>query len=335
MRKKALFICGSMNQTTQMHKISEALSDFQATFTPYYATGLEGRLIALGLANMTIAGKKMADRCLSYLRHHDLAIDYGGASNDYDLVLTCSDQIIPENIRDRPTVLVQEGMVDPTTLLFHVWRHFRRFPRWLAGTACNGQSGLYDRFCVASEGFRDYFVRYGADPDKIVVTGIPNFDNCRAYAEVPFSHRNYVLVCTSDMRETFKFDNRARFIRRAIDIAKGRKMIFKLHPNEHPRAEEEIRRQVPDALILREGSAEVMVAHADVVVCQLSSLALVALALDKELHSYFDLDHLERLRPLQNQCAAERIASVCRELVPPAATPSRLRIHQVDRGAAA
>lgn len=324
-----------MNQTTQMHKISEALSDFDATFTPYYATGFEARLIALGLADMTIAGKKMALRCLNYLHHHALAIDYGGVANNYDLVLTCSDQIVPENIRDKPTVLVQEGMVDPATFLFHVWRHFRRFPRWLAGTACNGQSQLYDRFCVASEGFRDYFVRYGADPEKIVVTGIPNFDDCQAYAEIPFSHRNYVLVCTSDMRETFKFDNRVRFIKRAIKIARGRKMIFKLHPNEKPTAEDEIRQHVPNALILRDGSAEVMVAHADVVICQLSSLALVALALNKELHSYFDLDHLERLRPIQNRCAAERIASVCRELVPPAPASSRLHIHPIDRGAAA
>ena len=29
-----------------------------------------------------------------------------------------------------------------------------RLPRWLAGTALTGQSGMFDRFCVASQGYK-------------------------------------------------------------------------------------------------------------------------------------------------------------------------------------
>jgi hypothetical protein len=48
----------------------------------------------------------------------------------------------------------------------------------LAGTAATGLSDAYHAFCVASEGYRDFFIRKGARPEKIIITGIPNFDNC-------------------------------------------------------------------------------------------------------------------------------------------------------------
>ena len=31
------------------------------------------------------------------------------------------------------------------------------------------------KFCVASEGYRDLFISKGVKPEKIYVTGIPNF----------------------------------------------------------------------------------------------------------------------------------------------------------------
>ena len=58
-----------------------------------------------------------------------------------------------------------------------------------------------------------------------------------------------------------------------------------------------------------------MVANARVVICQYSTLAFVGLALGKEVHSYFDLDDLRRLLPLQGGTAAARIADVCRDLL--------------------
>jgi len=38
--KRILFICGSMNQTTQMHQISRHLTDYQQAFTPFYCDGM-------------------------------------------------------------------------------------------------------------------------------------------------------------------------------------------------------------------------------------------------------------------------------------------------------
>src|SRR5262249_60404232 len=92
----------------------------------------------------------------------------------------------------------------------------------------------YQMFCVASEGCERQFVSKGANADKIVVTGIPNFDNCRQFLDNTFPLRDYVLVCTSDIRETFGHEDRTALIRKALRIANGRKLIFKLHPNERP-----------------------------------------------------------------------------------------------------
>ena len=96
-----------------------------------------------------------------------------------------------------------------------------------------GLSDAYRAFCVASEGYRDFFIRKGARPEKIVVTGIPNFDNCQRYCSNNFPYRHYVLVCTSPLREIFRGEDRKAFIRKAVEIAGGRHLIFKLHPNEN------------------------------------------------------------------------------------------------------
>jgi len=42
-----------------------------------------------------------------------------------------------------------------------------------------------------------------------------------------------VLVCTSPLREVFRGEDREAFIRRAVAIAAGRQLVFKLHPNEN------------------------------------------------------------------------------------------------------
>lgn len=315
-RKKILYVCGSMNQTTQLHQIAEELADHDAYFTPFYTTGIEEFGRRIGAMSRTIGGKRLVARCERYLRMHELPIDYRGASRDYDLAVLCTDQHVQGNLRGKAVVLVQEGMLDPVNPMFELVKRFPRIPGWLAGTAATGQSRIYRRFCVASEGYRDYFMRHGLDPARLVVTGIPNFDRCERYRENDFPHRDYVLVCTSDARETFKYDNRRRFIERAVEIAAGRPLIFKLHPNERRgRATREINRFAPGALVLHEGSAEEMAANAAAVICQWSTLVYVALALGKEAYSHFDMDELRRLAPVQNGCAARNIAEVCREVL--------------------
>lgn len=315
-RKKILFICGSINQTTQMHQIARELPEHEHAFTPYYVDGWLELCRRAGFIEFTVAGNKLRRRCEDYLCRHDLRIDPHGKSEDYDLVLSCSDLVVPRNLIGKRVVLVQEGILDPIGLPFHLCRRLRVLPRWLAGTTTTGLSLAYEKFCVASEGYRDLFVSYGVPADRIVVTGIPNFDDCRKYADNEFPYRGFVLVCSSDARETFKPDDRPAFLRRCVDIAAGRQLIFKLHPNENvERASREIRRHAPGALIYSTGSAEQMIANCDVLITQWSSTAFVGLALGKEVHSYHDPSELRRLLPLQNGAAAANIAAVCRELL--------------------
>lgn len=319
-KKKVLFICGSLNQTTQMHQIAQALpSNCDSWFTPYYTDRLLDFARRRGWLEVSIGGNRMRERCLTYLREHNLRVDLDGKTLglDYDLVVTCQDQVYPKNIRDKTVVLVQEGMLDPINFFFYLSRWLPRVvPRWVAGTAATGQSRLFTKFCVASEGYRDYFTRWGIDPRTIEVTGIPNFDNCERYRDNDFPHRDYVLVCTSDGRETLKNDDRPSLLRHAYSIAAGRQLIFKLHPNERiHRAVAEIEKHCPGALVYTDGSAEEMVANCDVLICEYSSVSFVGLALGKEVHAYFDIEELKRLLPLQNKQAAVNIAAVCHELL--------------------
>lgn len=315
-KKRVLLICGSINQTTQMLQIGRHLKDCETWYTPFYTTGLLYWLQRWGLAEMTIAGNKLARRSLDHLKEEGVNIDFRGEQGGYDMVLMPTDQIVQGNWGKAKRVLVQEGMLDPVNFMFHINKLLPIFPRWLVSTSATGLSYDYDRFCVASPGYRDYFIKHGVDPDRIRVTGMPNFDACSDYYENDFPHRGYFLVCTSDARETYKFDNRKKFIELAVARAKGRQIIFKLHPNERvDRATAEIARWAPGALVYASGSAEEMVANAAAVMCQWSSLAYVAMALNKELYSYFDLEELRRLCPVQNHESAELIAQIClREL---------------------
>jgi hypothetical protein len=316
MRKRIFFICGSMNQTTQMHQISRHLSDYEHAFSPFYCHGFDDILRKLGLIEFTIAGNKAVERCRMYLQDHDLHIDYQGKNRPYDLVITCTDVYLQKNIRDNRIVMVQEGIIDPESIMFRLVKRFRFLPRWMADTAMTGLSNGYRAFCVASEGYRDFFIGRGAPPEKIVVTGIPNFDDCRRYCTNDFPYRHYVLACTSALREVYKHEDRAAFIRRAVDIAGERQLIFKLHPIENVvRATREIRAYAPGAMVFAAGSAEEMIANCDVLITRFSSTAFVGVALGKETYSDFHMDEMRRLMPLQNGSAALNIATVCRQVL--------------------
>ncbi len=326
-----LFICGSLNQTTQMHEVARQLPETDAFYTPYYCDGWEEWCRRAGLAECTIMGRKLRRRCLDYLLENALPIDYAGRSGGYDLVVTCSDLVMPRNLRGRRVVVVQEGILDPADYMLPLVRRFRFLPRWLAGTASTGLSLAYERFCVASHGYRDHFVSMGIPGERIAVTGIPNFDDCRRYQRNDFPHRGYVLVCTSDARETFKDDDRGRFLRRCREIAAGRPLFFKLHPNENvARATREIHALCPQARVFASGSAEHMIANCDVLVTQYSSTVFVGLALGKECHSYFELAELRRLLPLQHGRAAAEIGEVVREVLSTAPERGTLLFPKVD-----
>ncbi len=316
MKKNILFICGSINQTTQMHQIAGELPEYEHFFTPYYDDGLLELLRRAHLVEFTILGNKLMNRCISYLKVNDLKIDFQGRQRDYDLVVTCSDLVMPRNIRNKSVVLVQEGMTDPENFAYRLRRLFPLIPRWMASTSTTGLSDLYDYFCVASEGYRELFIRKGAKAEKIVVTGIPNFDNCSRYLDNSFPYKGYALVCTSDIRETLKWENRKAFIRHTVKIANGRQLIFKLHPNENvERATREINEYAPGALVFSGGNTEEMIANCAVLITKFSSVVYVGLALGKEIYSGFDIEELRRLVPLQNGSAARNIAGICRGLL--------------------
>jgi hypothetical protein len=305
-----------MNQTTQMHQVSEHLREYEHAFSPFYVDGFDEFLRRLGLTEFTIAGNKLSGRCRRYLQDHSLPIDYQGRNQPYDLVVTCTDVYLQKNIRDNRIVLVQEGITDPEFMMFHLVNRFRFLPLWFAGNALTGLSHAYRAFCVASEGYRDFFIQKGVRPDKIVVTGIPNFDNCERYCSNAFPYKHYVLACTSSMRETLQGEDRKAFIRRAVELAGSRQLIFKLHPSENvERATREIRRHAPGAMVFTTGSAEEMIANCDVLITQYSSTAFVGLALGKDTYSDFDMDELRRLTPVQNGSAAFNIANVCRRVL--------------------
>ena len=306
-----------MNQTTQMHQIAEELSaDADCWFSTFYGNRLEETLKRLRLTETSVLGHRLSARALAYLERNGLRIDQGGLRGPYDLVVTCSDLVIPHNIRTSPIILVQEGMIDPEGFWFRMWRRWPRIPRWLAGTSPNGLSLQYDLFCVASDGYRRRFISKGVPAERVAVTGIPNFDNCARFLANTFPHRGYVLVCTSDCRETFMPENRPAFIRKAMRIAAGRPLIFKLHPNERvDRASREIQKYAPGALVFPVGSAEDMIANCDVLITRYSSSAFVGLALGKEVHSDFDVETLRGLTPIQTGTAARSIADHCRRLL--------------------
>jgi hypothetical protein len=190
-------------------------------------------------------------------------------------------------------------------------------PRWLANTSMTGLSHAYGAFCVASEGYRDVFLRKGVAAERIHVTGIPNFDDCASFRRNDFPHHGYVLGATSCLRETWKREDRKGFIRRCLEVADGRLLLFKLHPNEdHDRARREIERKAPRALVFSSGNTNHMIANCDVLVTRYSSVVFVAAALGKQIHSDLDPMTLRRLQPVQNGgTSARRIADICRRFL--------------------
>lgn len=322
---RLLLVCGSLNQTTMMHKIGAVLSKrHECVYSPFFADAPLRLLKPLGLLDHTILAGRFRRLTEEYLRDHGLTVDDGGRHRRYDLALTCSDLVVPKVLRRQPLVLVQEGMTDPESLVFHLVRKLN-LPRWIASTSTTGLSLAYDRFCVASDGYRRFFERKGIPVERLAVTGIPNFDDCASFRENDFPHRGYVLVATSDGRETFKRDDRRAFVERTRQIAAGRPLFWKLHPNEDwERATREIREWAPGSTVFTEGNTNHMIANCDVLVTQWSTVVYVGLALGKECHSYFDLGELRRLAPLQNGGrSAANIAAVCEELLAPGAARER------------
>jgi hypothetical protein len=319
-RPRVLLICGNRNHTTTMHAIANELTDCDRVFSPYYCDDWSSLdlLRRAHLLEFVALGHDFRKKCLAYLESHNLPIDLGGVRGGYDLAITCSDLIVPSNIAGIPLVGVQEGMIDPKLFWWRVMEHlpWLPLPRWAAGTASTGLSHAYDRYCVASEGYRKDFVERGAHAERLVVTGLPNFDNFAGYLRPGHWIEGCVLACTSDGRETFRRDDRKRFIKWALDIAGDRPLVFKFHPNERmSRAVDEVREWAPRARALTSGSGEELAANCHTLITEWSTLAYVGLALGKPTYSYRDLEAHRAMLPVQHGRAAKNIAAVCREVL--------------------
>ena len=320
LRKKILFITGSINQTTQMHQISEHLPEYDCWFSQIFTDLPIYKYIKkyTQLADATVLAGQFRARSEEYLNNNGLNIDYGAKRNSYDLVVYCSDMVMPKSLNKCKTIWVQEGMIDQYTLLSAIVKTLG-LPTYLTGdTSLNGSSDACDIYCSASEGYKNYISKRGTRRDKVFVTGIPNYDNCNQFLDNDFPHHDYVMVATSDMRETYRKEDRPAFIRQAAAIANGRPMLFKLHPNEKfERAQAEIRKYAPTGtLVYHSGNTSHMVANCSELITQYSTVVYTGLALGKKVHSYFDVDELKRLAPIQNNgTSAKNIAQICRAYV--------------------
>lgn len=316
MRSRVLFVTGSLNQTTMLHQVAAQFAGADACFTPLFADGLLRRLAEAGLLDFTTLAGQARRRSLEFLHARGARVVERAAGGPWDLVVMGTDLLVPRALRGLPMVLVQEGMTDPEDWRYRLVRALR-LPRFVANTSMTGLSFAYRRFCVASQGFFDLFARKGVPAERMRITGLPNFDHVDALRENDFPHRGYVLAATSCLRETLKPEDRRGFIRRALRLADGRELIFKLHPNEdHDRARREVLREAPRAIVFADGNTDHMVANCDVLVTRYSTVVLVAAALGKEIHCDLAPEVLRALAPLQTGGdSARRIAEQCREVL--------------------
>lgn len=320
MKKKILFIIGSTNQTSQMYQISQHLcDDYDCYFSQVFTDlKLAKFLRQFGIFDTTAYAGQFKKNSDKFLREHNLKEDYEVQKHDYDLVFHCTDVVVPRRLLKTKNIHVQEGMIDKYNFISKLVQVFH-LPAWVTiDTSLNGSSDLLDIYCSASEGYKNHINKLGTKREKIFVTGIPNFDNIAQFKNNDFPHKGYVMVATSDLRETARLDNRTDFIKECVKIANGRPMLFKLHPNEkYDRACAEIRDNAPeDSLIFLNGNSNHIVANCDELITQYSTLSYVGLILGKKVNSYFDIDLLKRLIPVQNGgISAQNIAKIGRDFI--------------------
>lgn len=318
--KKILFITGSMNQTSQMFQIARELPDYDCWFSQMFSDAPVVRYLKnkTTLLDKTIIAEPHRLKAEAFLKDAGCRIDYEARQNTYDLVVCCSDLIIPRRLRQYKTVWVQEGMIDRVTLLSKIVKALKLSPTLCFNTSLNGSTNQCDLYCAASEGYKQYISRMGTDLSRIYVTGMPNYDNAAQYLDNDFPHHNYIMVATTDMRETARPENRIKFIKYCVRIAAGRPLLFKLHPNENfKRAIKEIRRHTPEGtLIFTEGNTNHMIANCLELITQYSTVVYTGIVLGKKVYSWFDVAQLKQLAPLQNGGASARnIADICRAYV--------------------
>lgn len=322
-KKNILCLGGSLNQTSQLHQITRHLEDeYNIYFTQIYGSGFFFKLLAeSGISDNTVLGKNSSftAKSLEYIKANHLKYDYRGETLgiDYDLLLVSTDLVFPKRLKHKKIAWVQEGMIDPP-MPFGKWIKKLRLPLYFTGdTSLNGTSNIADIYFSMSQGYKKYFVQNGTDENKILTTGIPNFDNIEELKNNPLKERDYVLVATSDIRELGGNDDRIDFIKKCLKIANGKKLIFKPHPNENLyRVTQEILKEAPHAEIVTKVNLDHMIANCDILITQFSSCVYLGLVLGKVVYSYFTMEDLESKKPIQNHGkSSEIIAKILKEFI--------------------
>ena len=315
-KKNILCLGGSRNQTSQLHQIARHLeNDYNVYYSQIFGEGFFYKAAAeIGFFDNTVLGRdsSFTKASMEYILKHNLNYDYRGRSKGikYDLALLSTDMIVPKSFKNIKTAWIQEGMIDPITNFGKLVNRFGLPPYATASTALNGTSNIADLYFAMSHGYKNYFATYGTDREKIMVTGIPNFDNINSLLETSYPEKGFVLVATSDIRELGGNDDRIYLIKEAIKIANGRKIIFKPHPNENiQRVISEIKSVIPEATIITEPIIDILIAHCDILITQYSSCVYQGMVLGKKVFSYFPIDELESKKPIQNNGKSAEIIS--------------------------
>jgi hypothetical protein len=323
-KKNILCIVGSLNQTSQLHQIASFLDrEYNMFYTQLYGDGFAYKFVAeSGFFDNTVLGKNSSftQRSKKYIKENNLVYDYRGESKDieYDLAIMSTDMVVPSSFLSKKMVWVQEGMIDPLTPIAKLVKKFN-LPTFLPGnTSLNGTTNIADIYFAASKGYKKYFNALGTQSEKILTTGVPNFDNIIEMQNLQFEYKDYVLVATSDIRELGGNEDRVDFIKECVKIADGRQLIFKLHPNEnYEKAIREIKNNSPEkTLIYNSGSIDPMIAHCHTLITQYSSTVYLGMILGKKIYSYFPIEELEANVPIQNGGnSAEIISEIIRDFM--------------------
>ena len=109
MRKKVLLITGSLNQTSQMQQIASLLPEYDCWFSQVYSDTHIAKFLKryTPVMNGTVMSDYHREKTEKYLREHGFQIDYKAEKNEYDLVVFCSDMVIPDNLRNIKQILQQ------------------------------------------------------------------------------------------------------------------------------------------------------------------------------------------------------------------------------------
>lgn len=313
-RKKILCLGGSLNQTSQLHLISQYLStDHDIYFSQVFGDGFFYKFMAeSGISDNTVLGKNSSFnlKSLEYLKENNAKYDYRGNTLgiDYDLVIVSTDLVFPSSFKSKKTAWVQEGMIDPLKPSGKWIKRFHLPLYFTSDTSLNGTSNKADLYFAMSAGYKKYFNKHGTNANKILTTGVPNFDNIEELKHNDIELKDFVLVATSDIRELGGNEDRLDFIKQCLKIANGKKLIFKPHPNENiNRAISEINMIAPNAEILTSKNLDFMIANCDTLITQFSSCVYLGLVLEKKVYSYFPIEELEANKPIQNKGTSAQI----------------------------